>query len=205
MNLNKSISYKAARIISTIFVPPSFTLTTFIYFALTLETEPGKKIITITTALIFGFLLHIFLFVYFKKQGRLIDLDATIKEERTIPFLISILIYCMGFAVLMFDNINIISIAFWFCYISDTLIVVFINKYWKISVHSMGASGSLAALIFVAGPIGSLLIIIVALVGWSRIKLKCHNLYQVLAGILLGFFSSYLQIFFIVKWFGHGR
>lgn len=202
--MDKSLTYKAARIISTLFVPPSFTLLIYIYFAFTLEIEPGKKIITIITAVIFGFLLHIILFVYFRRKGKLVNLDATLKEERTVPFFISSIIYFIGFAILIYGNINIVSIAFWFCYISNTLIVIFINKYWKISVHALGAAGSLAALIYVAGPVGLLLIILVILVGWSRIKLKCHNFYQVLAGIMLGFFSSYLQMLFIVKWFGHG-
>ncbi len=172
------------------------------YFAFTLETDPLKRTITILNALLFGFLLHIFLFVYFRSKGKLINLDATIKEERTAPFLISFLIYCTGFAVLIYSKINIVSIAFWFCYISNTLIVVLINKYWKISVHSLGAAGAVAALTYSAGIFGIVLIIVAALVGWSRIKLKCHNFYQVLAGISMGFLSSYLQIYLIVKWFG---
>ncbi len=200
--MEKSFIYKTARVISTIFVPPSFTLLIYIYFAFTLETEPFKRIMTILTALIFGFFLHIFLFLYFRKKGKLVNLDATIKEERTTPFLISLLIYCAGFIILIYARVNIVSIAFWFCYISNTLIVVLINKYWKISVHSLGAAGAVAALTYTAGLAGFLLIIVTAFVGWSRIKLKCHNFYQVLAGILMGFFSSYLQIYFIVKWFG---
>lgn len=200
--MEKSFIYKTARVISTIFVPPSFTLLIYIYFAFTLETDPSKRIITILTALVFGFILHIFLFLLFRKKGKLVNLDATIKEERTAPFLISLLIYCVGFFILIYARVNIVSIAFWFCYISNTLIVVLINKYWKISVHSLGAAGAVAALTYTAGLAGFLLIIVTALVGWSRIKLKCHNFYQVLAGILMGFFSSYLQIYFIVKWFG---
>ncbi len=200
--MEKPFTYKTARVISTIFVPPSFTLLIYIYFAFTLETEPLKRIITILTALIFGFILHILLFIYFRKKGKLVNLDATIKEERTAPFLISLIIYCAGFFILIYARINIISIAFWFCYISNTLIVVLINKYWKISVHSLGAAGAVAALTYSAGAAGFLLIFVTVLVGWSRIKLKCHNFYQVLAGILMGFFSSYLQIYFIVKWFG---
>jgi len=199
--LKKALSYKIARIISTIFVPPSFTIIIFIYFALTQEQELNKKIITILTALFFGFALPVILFLFFRNKGKLIDLDASIKEERTVPFLISVVFYALGILILIAAKVNILSIAFWFCYISNTIIVVLINKYWKISVHTIGASGALSALIYVTGLAGVFFSIIVFLVGWSRIKLKCHNIYQVTAGIVFGFVSTYLQLFLILKWF----
>ena len=199
--MNKTLSYKIARIISTLFVPPSFTIIIFIYFALIREQELNKRIITILTALIFGFALPIFLFVFFRNKGKLIDLDASIKEERTVPFLISVSFYALGILILIAAKVNILSIAFWFCYITNTIIVILINKLWKISVHSIGASGALAALIYVTGLAGAFFSLIVFLVGWSRIKLKCHNIFQVTAGIIFGFISTYLQIFLILKLF----
>jgi membrane-associated phospholipid phosphatase len=199
--LKKALSYKIARIISTLFGPPSFTIIIFTYLALTQEQELNKIIITILTAVIFGFTLPIILFLFFRNKGKLIDLDASIKEERTVPFLISLVFYSLGILILMAARVNILLIAFWFCYITNTIIVVLINRHWKISVHSIGASGALAALIFVTGPAGLFFSLIVFLVGWSRIKLKCHNIFQVAAGIIFGFVSTYLQIYLILKWF----
>ncbi len=98
-------------------------------------------------------------------------------------------------------DLNIISIAFWFCYISNTFITIIINKYWKISAHAMGAAGPFAAIIFSFGWIGFVMLPIVLLVGWSRIELKCHTLAQVVAGIILAFCSVYLQMFLITKYF----
>lgn len=191
---------KFARIISTLFVPPSFTIIVFTLFAFILETEPLKKIVTILVAFTFGFTAHIILFVFFRKKGRIIDLDASIKEERTTPFLISVGFYVLGLIILIAFNVNIISIAFWFCYISNTLVTIFVNKHWKISAHAMGAAGPLAAVTFVFGPEALIFLLLVLLVGWSRIQLKVHNLAQVVAGILFAFFSTYLQIFLIVNW-----
>ncbi len=199
--MKNTLSYKFARITSNLFVPPSFNILIFTIFAFTLETEVSKKIITILVALIFGFLLHIFLFLYFRKKGKLINLDATIKEERTVPFLIAVIFYVIGLIILISFNVNIISIAFWFCYISNTLLITLINKFWKISAHSMGAAGPASAIFYVFGYFGFIPLIISIIVGWSRIKLKCHNIYQVLAGAFLGFISTYLQIYLIVKYF----
>ena len=199
--MNLIFSHKLARIISTVFVPPSFTIIIFTIFASTLESEPIQQVATILNALIFGFVSPIVLFLILRKNGKLADQDASIKEERTIPFLIAIVFYLIGLWVLIKYDLNIISIAFWFCYISNTLITIFINKYWKISVHAMGAAGPFTALVFTFGWISLLMLPFVILVGWSRIELKCHTISQVIAGILLAFFSVYLQMFFITNYF----
>ena len=198
MNLNKD---KLARIISTLFVPPSFTIIVFTIFAFTLETESVKTIVTILVAFIFGFAAQIILFVYLRKQGKIVDLDASVKEERTTPFLISVGFYLIGLIILIIFTVNIISIAFWFCYISNTLVTILINKHWKISAHAMGAAGPLAAITYAFGPMALVFSIIIFLVGWSRIQLKVHTFSQVIAGILFAFASTYIQILIIVKWF----
>jgi membrane-associated phospholipid phosphatase len=192
---------KLARIISTLFVPPSFTIIVFTIFAFKLETDFLQKVITIFTAFVFGFTAQIILFVVFRKKGKIVDLDASVKEERSVPFLISVGFYLIGLILLILFKVNIITIAFWFCYISNTLITIAINRYWKISAHAMGAAGPLAAITYVFGPIVLLFSAIVLLVGWSRIQLKVHNLLQVLVGTIFAFASTYLQIFFAVKWF----
>ncbi len=193
---------KFAQFISILFVPPSFTIIVFTIFALTLETETLKIIVTILTAFIFGFISPITLFFILRKKGKLKDIDASIKEERTLPFLIAIIFYSVGLAVLIIIQVNIISIAFWFCYISNTLLTILINWYWKISAHSMGAAGALAAVFYVFGLPLLLAISLIVLLGWARIYLKMHTLSQVIAGIILAFISVYLQIMLIVNLFG---
>jgi len=141
------------------------------------------------------------LFLILRKKGKLADQDASIKEERTIPFLIAIIFYLIGLWIMIKYDLNIISIAFWFCYISNTIITIFINKFWKISAHAMGVAGPFSAMVFVLGWVGIILLPIVILVGWARIELKCHTLTQVLAGILLAPFSVYIQMSLIVKYF----
>jgi membrane-associated phospholipid phosphatase len=67
----------------------------------------------------------------------------------------------------------------------------------------MGAGGSFAAFVFVFGFAALPLLLILILIGWARIKLECHNLNQVLAGAVLASISTYLQIQFIVNYFGN--
>ena len=198
--MSNQLANKLARIISTIFVPPSFTIIIFTLFAFILETESLKITITILVAYIFGFTAQIILFIFFRRKGKIVDLDASVKEERTTPFIISVGFYLIGLIILIIFKVHIISIALWFCYISNTLVTILINKHWKISAHAMGASGPLAAVAYVFGTIALFFSLLVFLVGWSRIHLKVHNIAQVSAGILLAFTSTFLQIFVIVNW-----
>lgn len=185
---------KFARFISTIFVPPSFTLIVYLIFSLTIETTVQKSLIVFLTALVFGFILPIAMFVMMRKKKMISDNDAMIKDQRTLPYLIAIGFYSAGLIILILTEVSKISIAFWFCYISNTIITIIINKYWKISAHSMGASGAAAALFFNFGWSSFVAMIITLLVGWSRMELKCHTASQVIAGILLAFASVYIQM-----------
>lgn len=197
--MTNSFSNSAARLVSTLFVPPSFTILIFTFFAFYLETELAKIASTLVVAYSLGFAAPITLFFILRKKHLIVDSDASLKEERTLPFLIAVLFYLAGLIILILFQVSMISIAFWFCYISNTIITIFINKYWKISAHAMGAAGPFAALTFLFGLNAIYFLLFVLLVGWSRIKLKCHTITQVAAGICLAFISTYVQIHFIVN------
>jgi len=201
--LKDQVPVKIARLISVLFVPPSFTIIIFTIFAFVLEQNQVNSFILISTAMVFGFILPVIMFAAFRRKGLIADIDAKIKEERTFPFTLSVVFYILGLLILIYYRINIISIAFWFCYISNTLLVVIINKSWKISAHMMGVSGPFAALVYVFGLTALPFLVLLILIGWSRIKLDCHNLSQVLAGAFLAFISTYIQMYFIIKYFGY--
>lgn len=199
--MSNSFSNKAARVISTLFVPPAFTIIVFTFLAFYLENDIEKKVITLVVAYLLGFASPIILFLYLRKRKMIVDSDASIKEERALPFSIAIIFYLIGLIILITFKVNIITTAFWFCYISNTLITILINKYWKISAHAMGAAGPFAAISFLLGLSAIYFSIIVLLVGWSRIKLKCHTFAQVAAGTILAFISTLLQIHLIIEYF----
>ena len=197
--MNDKLQQKITRFVSIIFIPPVLTVLSFLYLALKFESDSIKSSYTIIIAVLFGFILQIASFIYFRKKGLLSDVDAKIKNERTLPFIASLLIFTLGFILLLTLNVSIISIAFWFCYISNTFLVILINKYLKISIHAMGVSGPLALFVFLLGINGLVFLPILFAVGWSRIKLKVHSLIEVIAGVIFGFISVYLQLFLFLN------
>lgn len=198
MESSSDLRYKAARLLSLLFVPPSATIIIFTFFALTLESGNNTYVVLYVSYL-FGFILPIIMFIYLRKHGRIINSDAVIKEERIFPFTMGILFYTGGFIVFLANHVSPVTLSLWFCYISNTIIVIFITHYWKISAHMLGISGPLAALTYVLGWYGLLFSLLLIGVGWSRLYLKVHTPAQVLAGALMGFGSTYIQIYLIMQ------
>lgn len=66
------------------------------------------------------------------------------------------------------------------------LALLAITFFWKVSVHSAVASGSLAIVLTVFGPWTLALVPVVVLIGWSRVRLRCHTVGQVAVGMLIG-------------------
>jgi len=192
-------SYKTARILSTLFVPPTLTLFSFTFLGWQYESSFTKTMLVTGSAFLFTFLLPIVFFVVMLKRKKIVNQDAEMKEERTIPFLFGLSLLLIGYFLLSYNTIQPLTLALWFSYISNMAVVILINKYWKISIHALGIAAPLAMFVFISSWIAYPLLIILFLVGWSRINLKCHTFTQVIAGAFFGFLSTYLQLYLFLK------
>jgi membrane-associated phospholipid phosphatase len=183
---------RLAQFISIITIGPLVAIPVFVvinYFTLI---EPNFFLITLISIFFAGILPIITSFLWIKRKN--IEMDMPEKEDRTYPLLMAIVSYLMGDIVLYAVHAAPITTVLMFCYFSNTLIVLLISKYWKISIHSMGVAGPSAAIIYVFGVIGLYSALIIPLVMWSRLYLKRHNLIQVTVGALFGFFLTWLQL-----------
>jgi membrane-associated phospholipid phosphatase len=133
-----------------------------------------------------------------RHHGQKIDIDIPERKDRNYPLIIAILSYFIGTAVLYTLNAPTMTTILMFCYFSNTLIVFFINLYWKISIHAMGVAGPTVVLIYAFGPIGAVFATIIPVVMWSRVYLKRHTIGQVVTGALLGFILTILQIHYLI-------
>lgn len=188
------LSHKAARIISDIFVPPTFTLLSFIYLALIINTSSSQQIAVIASASLFGFLFPIFSFIGLRMKKKVSDNDAVIKEERTIPYVIGILFSLAAIIILLFFQTDLLIIYLWVCYIVNMIGMLIINKHWKISAHAIGASTPLGLLLFLNSILFPYVLILVLVICWARLRLKVHTPLQVAAGTLYGLVITYGQL-----------
>lgn len=188
------IKNKTARVISTLFIPPFFSLIVFIYLPAIFIHSASVKSLAIFNGIAFSVIFPMTLFFVFRKKKLIADDDAKIKEQRLIPFLWGIGFYLVGLVFFLLLNVPAIITYLWISNIIITSCIIIVNLFWKISVHAAGVGTFLGLMFFLFGYHSLFLIILVLLVCWSRIYLKCHNIFQVSAGALLGFSVVYFLL-----------
>jgi len=182
---------KLAKIISYVFVPPVSLMIIFTILANQIYIDSRLIFQTLLIASIFGFILPVFVFLFLRKNGKIINDDATLKEERTVPFLIGIGLAIIALVLSIIYGLHPLIFALWLSYILIQIVVILINLKWKISAHLVGIGIPYATFIFLFQSEFGYVLLIPFLIGWARLTLKVHTPLQVLAGFLLGTIPTY--------------
>ena len=107
------IKNKTARIISTLFIPPFFSLIVFIYLPAIFIHSASVKSLAIFNGIAFSVIFPMTLFFVFRKKKLIADDDAKIKEQRLIPFLWGIGFYLVGLVFFLLLNVPAIITYLW--------------------------------------------------------------------------------------------
>ncbi|VAX23476.1 hypothetical protein MNBD_IGNAVI01-304 [hydrothermal vent metagenome] len=182
---------KLAKIISYVFTPPLNLLLIFIYLAFNVYDNSSMQIETISIAAIFGFILPLSVFFYLRAKEKIVDNDATVSSERTTPYMIGIGLSVLGAMFSMVYELHPFIVALWLSYVITSVLLVLINIKWKISAHAIGVAIPFAVLVFILGDTAYYFIIIPIVVSWARVYQNLHDVYQVTAGLLLGYIVTY--------------
>lgn len=190
---------KLAKGISTLTQPPIITIPLFLIISIILSYDGAtfdfnKFIVLEIVSLVFTSILPIAIIVLWAKK---IDTDHDIsnRQDRFVPLVIGIISYFIGFLICIILNLNNFLTLILLCYSVNTGVVLLITLKWKISVHTTGISGPIAALILLIGPVGALFGIIYPAVIWSRVLLKKHTLAQAICGGVQGFYLTVLEMY----------
>lgn len=185
---------KIARVISDIFIPPTFNLLGFIYIALFSEYLLSRQLVIIASSVIFGVAIPIIFFTILRKKKIVTDNDAVIKEQRHYPYYISTLLNVLGLLFIEFFSGNQLASTYWLIIIINTIGLTLINYYWKISAHAIGVATFAALLFFLGSNWYYYTVIMIVIIGFSRYKLRVHTPAQIGMGTLYGFFVTLIQL-----------
>ncbi len=72
------------------------------------------------------------------------------------------------------------------CTVGGIVAVLVVNLFWKLSAHSAVSVFLVFGAVALLGAWASVLVLIPAAVGWSRVRLRAHTRAQVAAGYLVG-------------------
>jgi membrane-associated phospholipid phosphatase len=187
---------KIARLISNITQPPVVSIPTFALINYILLGFNNSLVITMICWTFGAFIPIITSLILIKKLHT--DMDITDRTKRTLPLFFAVCSYLIGFLVLLSIGAPALTTTLMLIYSSNTLIILFINLSWKISIHTMGVAETTVVLTYLFGFPGLLFSILIPLVMWSRVKLKKHTISQVLVGCFAGIIFTYVQLYFIL-------
>jgi membrane-associated phospholipid phosphatase len=145
-------------------------------------------------AAVFGFFVSLapILFILFMMRiGRITDLHMNTRQERYLPYLVSIVSSAVVLLPLyLFDGPVLLS-----CLTILNIVVLFIlglvNTFWLISIHttSVSAATVIFGLVFGSGAAVAFSPFLLS-VCWARLYLRRHTPGQVVAGLLLGLVAT---------------
>ena len=200
--------FKIADNISTFTNPPIICIPLFliICFYLSSSFNPsfsfdwGKFIVLEGISLVFISILPMAIILFWAKKLNT-DKDISNRSDRYVPLLVGVVSYFIGFLVALALHLDWFLTILILCYAIDTFIVMLITTQWKVSIHTTGLSGPVAALIVLLGPIGALFGLIYPVLIWSRVLLKKHSLAQAIVGGAQGFFLTCFWLYLFIGLF----
>jgi len=194
----------AARWLSLIFRPEFFPLLGFVcLFSFTyLSLLPWAFKGTVLSLVLLGTVLLPRWTIHFWHKVRGWERHfLRIRENRLFPYLIYILYYAFTLHTLSRFHLPLYMSGILVGALMIQACCFLINLRWKISMHCAGAGGIIGALsgygyLFYFNPIGYICvcILLAGLLGSSRMLLRQHDLWQVIAGTFVGVVGGFLGV-----------
>ena len=186
---------RAAQLVSAILHPLVLPAIAFTFLVVADSTHDlSHKLLVEGVAIIFSVILVPAYIFFLKHKGVVDSADITIREQRINPLLMGTASYFIGFLLLKAMGASSLIQGLMFCYATNTLLIVLITNWWKVSIHTTAMSGPLVVLAYQFGSVVFPFFTLIPLVGASRLILKRHTFAQVLVGAAIGVLTTTLQI-----------
>jgi membrane-associated phospholipid phosphatase len=124
--------------------------------------------------------------VMLMKRGKITDFDVYLREQRYLPYLISVSCSSLSWLVLTLARAPHIFIIVTGAAAGQSILMFLVNLKWKISVHASGTACFAVLIWQLFGLPGAGFLLAIPLVAWSRVRLGRHTVGQVIAGSTLG-------------------
>ena len=176
---------RTAQSISHIANPLFVAIPTFLLVAL--KTAPSiSQAFLWWGVIVIGISVAPFLFVWRGvRRGNFTDSLLSMREQRIGPMLFGLACASAVFLALYLLGASRALMVTILTILVGGMITLLITRYWKISLHLVGMTGSVTVLTLVYGPLFLLLSPLIPLIGWARWYVHAHTFFQALAGSTL--------------------
>lgn len=188
---------RLAKVISYLFLPPVVNLISFIAIIFFFESEQNQRLTSLLYTSLFTVVFPVLVFILFLKKGNIADPDARNRKERHMPYLVFAVIIFTGYLLIPWAQFADETRFLFLIYLLNLLFLFFVNLFWKISAHTMGAGGLTGTFIFIFGWWGLMLLPVIFVLAWARFRLKCHTPWQLFFGAFFGILNTLLFFKFL--------
>jgi hypothetical protein len=197
-----------AKIISVVYHPlliPLYGLLIIFSAPTIFEYLPlAYKKVLLLIVLVNNVLIPLTLMPYLKYRKLISSWFVTDQKERIIPLITTSIFYFITLYIILTFKVPVFIKAFILTPAVLSGIIIVINFWFKISIHSVGAGALIALVIALSvkshNPLTLMLIAVIFLAGLvlsSRLWLNSHSPKEVWLGFFLGVFTSALLLFLI--------
>lgn len=196
------------KVISFVFQPllmPTFGIGMLLFTNLALFYTDIWKWFALGGTFLFTAILPATPILMMMRKGQIKDLYISKREQRTFPYLFSLLAYIF-WTVFMWRVLQVpfFIVAMGIGSVLSIIIITLVNMKWKISAHLSGIGGLTGGVfafcyVMAVNPVWLMILMLVisALTALSRIELKAHTPAQTLAGFTVGFLMVFLPGIFV--------
>jgi membrane-associated phospholipid phosphatase len=133
------------------------------------------------------FIVMVGAFVIVEVRSRVFsDLDVSRREQRPLLFLFAgfvAIMYLLGLIILKAPTILFLAVG---GFIASILLISFVNRYVKASIHVAASTIFLLVLFILYGGLNIVWLLFLPVIAWARVKAKKHTIQEVVAGAILG-------------------
>ncbi len=124
-----------------------------------------------------------YLYIWFLyKKKKINDMHIPEKEDRIKPLVVACISYIIIFIILYVLEGPLFLKSIFAVIIVSTIILTIITYFWKICLHASGITFMVITFNILFGKWMLLMIPLIPLIGWARVRIKKHTVGQVILG-----------------------
>ncbi|NQT66356.1 MAG: hypothetical protein HQ569_02120 [Actinobacteria bacterium] len=189
---------KFATTISYVFDGSFISVPIFLIICLMVVDNKIEAINWALLCLLFGTVVPYLYICFLYKKKKINDMHISEKENRIKPLVVACISYIICFIILYVLDGPLFLKSIFAASIVSTVILAIITYFWKISLHTSWITFMVITFNILFGRWMLLMIPLIPVIGWARVRIKKHTVNQVILGVGI----STLTAFFIYYNYG---
>lgn len=168
---------------------------------------PSGRMLLLGMVAIMTFIFPVMSVLLLRRAGLITDLHLPRREERIVPYLMTLLYTGMALYLLFRTPLHPIAYALFIGILCAMVVSAITTFWWKISAHMVGIGGCIGAVAALDAlhRIGAfvplaLLLLLAGALGTARLLTSDHTSGQVYSGAALGFASVFATVLWMPAW-----